>query len=75
MAIQIVNIRGIVRSSVNLEINSDVEDFIDAPDIESLVENMKLSREEMKKILDDNNIEYKPNIKGDALEKLVKEFI
>ncbi len=73
MAMHVVNVRGTVSKGVFNR--TPIEDFIDAPDIESLVKETKLTRDEMKKILDDNEIEYKSNIKTDALEKLVKEFI
>lgn len=82
MSITVVNIRGEVKKNGSIVTKADLSDgYAEAPDIEGLVENKglsedkELSRDEMKKIADDNNLEYPPNIKSNKLKELVKEYI
>jgi len=55
------------------------EKFADAPDIDSLVDGKvtepTITRDELKDIATENGIEFKPNIKTEALRELVKDFI
>lgn len=77
MNITVVNVRGEKKVNGNVVTLGDTDDgYAEAPDIEALVnDTTKLARDEMKKIADDNDIEYQPNIKTEKLRELVKDFI